>query len=158
MSKHIVLSGATTSGNLTLGNYIGAIQQWGRMVNDYEAYFMVANLHSLTDYNDPKILRERTESFFAQYIALGLDPKVLLLDEPAAGVPSGEAGTIIDVIEQLGSDIALLIIEHDMDLVFRLARRITVLVQGAILVEGTPQEIAADPRVREVYLGEREHR
>ncbi|HEX3969876.1 MAG TPA: ABC transporter ATP-binding protein [Stellaceae bacterium] len=90
-------------------------------------------------------------------VALGLDPKVLLLDEPAAGVPSSETGTIIDVIEQLGSDIALLIIEHDMDLVFRLARRITVLVQGAILVEGTPQEIAADPRVREVYLGEREH-
>jgi ABC-type branched-subunit amino acid transport system ATPase component len=90
-------------------------------------------------------------------VALGLDPKVLLLDEPAAGVPSSETGTIIDVIEQLGSDIGLLIIEHDMDLVFRLARRITVLVQGAILVEGTPQEIAADPRVREVYLGEREH-
>jgi ABC-type branched-subunit amino acid transport system ATPase component len=90
-------------------------------------------------------------------VALGLDPKVLLLDEPAAGVPSGESGTIIDVIEQLGADIALLIIEHDMDLVFRLARRITVLVQGAILVEGTPQEIAADPRVREVYLGEHVH-
>jgi branched-chain amino acid transport system ATP-binding protein len=91
-------------------------------------------------------------------VALGLDPKVLLLDEPAAGVPSGEAGTIIDVIELLGPDIALLIIEHDMDLVFRLARRITVLVQGSILVEGTPQEIAADARVREVYLGERAHR
>ena len=88
-------------------------------------------------------------------VALGLDPKVLLLDEPAAGVPSGEAGrTIVEVIERLGADIALLIIEHDMDLVFRLARRITVLVQGAILVEGTPQEIAADARVREVYLGE----
>jgi branched-chain amino acid transport system ATP-binding protein len=88
-------------------------------------------------------------------VALGLDPKVLLLDEPAAGVPSGDAGrTIVDVIEHLDADIALLIIEHDMDLVFRLARRITVLVQGAILVEGTPQEIAADPRVREVYLGE----
>jgi branched-chain amino acid transport system ATP-binding protein len=91
-------------------------------------------------------------------VALGLDPKVLLLDEPAAGVPSGEVGTIIAVIEQLGPEIALLIIEHDMDLVFRLARRITVLVQGAILVEGTPQEIAADARVREVYLGERAHR
>jgi branched-chain amino acid transport system ATP-binding protein len=91
-------------------------------------------------------------------VALGLDPKVLLLDEPAAGVPSGEAGTIIDVIERLGAEIALLIIEHDMDLVFRLARRITVLVQGAILVEGSPQEIAADPRVREVYLGDRAHR
>ncbi len=87
-------------------------------------------------------------------VALGLEPKVLLLDEPAAGVPSAESGIIIEVIESLPQDIALLIIEHDMDLVFRLARRITVLVQGTILVEGTPKEIAADPRVREVYLGE----
>jgi len=89
-------------------------------------------------------------------VALGLKPKVLLLDEPAAGVPSSESGIIVDIIESLPTDIALLIIEHDMDLVFRLARRITVLVQGAVLVEGAPQEIAADPRVREVYLGERE--
>ncbi len=89
-------------------------------------------------------------------VALGLKPQVLLLDEPAAGVPSSESGIIVDIIESLPTDIALLIIEHDMDLVFRLARRITVLVQGAVLVEGAPQEIAADPRVREVYLGERE--
>ena len=88
-------------------------------------------------------------------VALGLKPKVLLLDEPAAGVPSSESGIIVDIIESLPAEIALLIIEHDMDLVFRLARRITVLVQGAVLVEGAPQEIAADPRVREVYLGER---
>ena len=88
-------------------------------------------------------------------VALGLKPQVLLLDEPAAGVPSSESGIIVDIIESLPTDIALLIIEHDMDLVFRLARRITVLVQGAVLVEGAPQEIAADPRVREVYLGER---
>jgi branched-chain amino acid transport system ATP-binding protein len=87
-------------------------------------------------------------------VALGLEPKVLLLDEPAAGVPSTESGIIVDAIESLPQDIALLIIEHDMDLVFRLAKRITVLVQGTILVEGTPPEIAADPRVREVYLGE----
>jgi ABC-type branched-subunit amino acid transport system ATPase component len=88
-------------------------------------------------------------------VALGLAPKVLLLDEPAAGVPSGESGIIVDTIERLPADIALLIIEHDMHLVFRLATRITVLVQGAILVEGTPAEIAADQRVRQVYLGER---
>jgi ABC-type branched-subunit amino acid transport system ATPase component len=91
-------------------------------------------------------------------IALGLEPKVLLLDEPAAGVPSTESGIIIEVIESLPADLALLIIEHDMDLVFRLARRITVMVQGSILTEGTPQEIAADSRVREVYLGERARR
>jgi ABC-type branched-subunit amino acid transport system ATPase component len=90
-------------------------------------------------------------------VALGLSPKVLLLDEPAAGVPSSDTGTIVEMIERLPEDLALLIIEHDMDLVFRLARRITVLVQGAVLVEGPPAEIAADRRVREVYLGEREH-
>jgi ABC-type branched-subunit amino acid transport system ATPase component len=89
-------------------------------------------------------------------VALGLQPRVLLLDEPAAGVPSGETGRIIEMVESLPADLALLIIEHDMDLVFRLARRITVLMRGSVLTEGTPAEIAADPRVREVYLGERE--
>jgi ABC-type branched-subunit amino acid transport system ATPase component len=88
-------------------------------------------------------------------VSLGLEPRVLLLDEPAAGVPSGETGTIINAVESLPQDLALLIIEHDMDLVFRLARRITVLVQGSVLAEGPPDEIAADPRVRRVYLGER---
>lgn len=88
-------------------------------------------------------------------VSLGLKPKVLLLDEPAAGVPSGETSAIVDMIEALPADIAFLIIEHDMDLVFRLAQRITVLVQGSILTEGTPAEIAADPAVRQVYLGER---
>ena len=88
-------------------------------------------------------------------VSLALSPKVLLLDEPAAGVPSGESGTIIEVIERLPEDIALLIIEHDMDLVFRVAQRITVLVQGSILVEGPPEAIARDPDVRRVYLGER---
>jgi branched-chain amino acid transport system ATP-binding protein len=90
-------------------------------------------------------------------IALAAEPTVLLLDEPAAGVPTGESGIIFDVIEQLPSGMAVLMIEHDMDLVFRFARRITVLVRGTILVEGTPDEIAADPRVREVYLGTRAH-
>jgi ABC-type branched-subunit amino acid transport system ATPase component len=88
-------------------------------------------------------------------VSLALSPKVLLLDEPAAGVPSGESGRIIGVIERLPSDIAVLIIEHDMDLVFRLAQRITVLVRGSILVEGPPEAIAADPEVRRVYLGDR---
>ena len=88
-------------------------------------------------------------------IALASDPSVLLLDEPAAGVPGGESGIILDVIARLPEQMAVLMIEHDMDLVFRFARRITVLVRGAVLVEGTPEEIAADPRVREVYLGTR---
>ena len=87
-------------------------------------------------------------------IALGLKPKVLLLDEPAAGVPSSESQRILHVLDRLPKDISILIIEHDMDLVFRFARRITVLVQGVVLVEGTPEEIARDKRVHDVYLGE----
>jgi branched-chain amino acid transport system ATP-binding protein len=87
-------------------------------------------------------------------IALGLRPKVLLLDEPAAGVPSHETERILSNLEKLPSDIAILIIEHDMELVFRFARRITVLVQGVVLTEGTPEEIARDKRVHDVYLGE----
>ena len=87
-------------------------------------------------------------------IALGLKPKVLLLDEPAAGVPSLESERILEVLDALPADIAILIIEHDMDVVFRFAQRITVLVQGEVLCEGTPAEIGADRRVHEVYLGE----
>jgi branched-chain amino acid transport system ATP-binding protein len=90
-------------------------------------------------------------------IALGLKPRVLLLDEPAAGVPGQDSGRILDVLAALPAGIAILIIEHDMDLVFRFAQKITVLVQGQVLVEGTPQEIAADQRVRSVYLGEATH-
>ena len=90
-------------------------------------------------------------------IALALRPKVLLLDEPAAGVPSSESHLILDVIAGLDPDIAILIIEHDMDVVFRVAKRITVLVQGAVLTDGTPAEIVADERVRAVYLGEEAH-
>jgi ABC-type branched-subunit amino acid transport system ATPase component len=88
-------------------------------------------------------------------IALGMRPKVLLLDEPAAGIPSMESHGILEVLASLPSEIAILIIEHDMDLVFRFARKITVLAQGAVLMEGSPAEVAADERVRQVYLGER---
>jgi len=90
-------------------------------------------------------------------IALGLKPRVLLLDEPAAGVPSLESYRILQVLDNLPKHIAILIIEHDMDLVFRFAQRITVLVQGEVLVEGPPEEIAKDQRVHQVYLGEQHH-
>jgi branched-chain amino acid transport system ATP-binding protein len=86
-------------------------------------------------------------------IALALKPRVLLLDEPAAGVPAAEAHVIHDVLERLPAEIAILIIEHDMDVVFRFARHIVVMVQGRVLKRGAPQEIAADPQVRAVYLG-----
>ncbi len=86
-------------------------------------------------------------------IALGLRPRVLLLDEPSAGIPSAETHILLDAIAALPEDIAVLIIEHDMDLVFRFAERITVLVSGAIFAQGTPAEIAANREVRSVYLG-----
>jgi branched-chain amino acid transport system ATP-binding protein len=86
-------------------------------------------------------------------IALSLKPKVLLLDEPAAGVPSAEVERILEVLAGLPAEVAILIIEHDMNIVFRFAQRITVLVRGQVLCEGAPAEIAADPRVLEVYLG-----
>jgi len=87
-------------------------------------------------------------------IAIGLKPEVLLLDEPAAGVPSAESHIILDAIERLPEEIAVLIIEHDMDVVFRFARRVTVMVNGAVFAEGTPREIEANPEVRAIYLGQ----
>jgi ABC-type branched-subunit amino acid transport system ATPase component len=90
-------------------------------------------------------------------IALGLKPEVLLLDEPAAGVPSAESHIILDAVGSLAEHIGVLIIEHDMDVVFRFAERITVLVGGRVFAEGTPKEIGADPAVRAVYLGQAGH-
>ena len=90
-------------------------------------------------------------------LALAARPSVLLLDEPAAGVPTGESRELFETIAQLPREVTIVLIEHDMDLVFRFADRISVLVGGALLTEGPPAAIAADPRVREVYLGEAEH-
>jgi branched-chain amino acid transport system ATP-binding protein len=90
-------------------------------------------------------------------LALATNPRVLLLDEPAAGVPQDESAELFSVIAGLSGDIAVLFIEHDMNVVFRFANRIIVMVGGRILLEGTPTEIAADTRVREVYLGGTRH-
>jgi branched-chain amino acid transport system ATP-binding protein len=123
-----------------------------------EAYVLLESLHiadeALTLVKELPYGKQRLVELA---IALGLKPRVLLLDEPAAGLPSSESSIVFDTVAQLPADIAILIIEHDMDLVFRLAQRITVLVQGTVLVEGTPAEIGSDARVREVYLGERDH-
>jgi branched-chain amino acid transport system ATP-binding protein len=90
-------------------------------------------------------------------LALATRPQILLLDEPAAGIPAAESAELFGVIAALPRDVTIVFIEHDMDLVFRFAERITVLVAGRVLTEGTPDEIAADKRVREVYLGEAQH-
>jgi branched-chain amino acid transport system ATP-binding protein len=86
-------------------------------------------------------------------IALACEPRVLLLDEPVAGVPAGEREELLQTVSALPADVSVVLIEHDMDLVFEFANRITVLVNGAVLTEGTPQEIAHDPQVKAVYLG-----
>jgi branched-chain amino acid transport system ATP-binding protein len=87
-------------------------------------------------------------------VAIATRPRVLLLDEPAAGVPESERHDILAAVAALPRDVTVLLIEHDMDLVFSFADRISVLVNGAMLVEGTPDEVARDPRVKAVYLGE----
>ena len=90
-------------------------------------------------------------------LALAAKPRVLLLDEPAAGVPTSESRELFETIARLPRDVTVVLIEHDMDLVFRFADRISVLVSGAILVEDVPEKIAADPMVRQLYLGEAAH-
>ena len=90
-------------------------------------------------------------------IALALEPRILLLDEPAAGVPAADVAVIFDAIAQLPASMAVLLIEHDIDIVFRFASRVAVLVAGQILVEGTPAEIREHSQVRALYLGESGH-
>ena len=90
-------------------------------------------------------------------LAIACRPRVLLLDEPAAGVPEDERHDILAAVAALPKDVTVLLIEHDMDLVFSFADRIAVLVNGALFAQGTPKEIAGDRRVREVYLGEAVH-
>ena len=90
-------------------------------------------------------------------IAIACRPRVLLLDEPVAGVPEGERREILDTLAALPADVTVLLIEHGMDLVFSFASRISVMVGGALFADGTGTEIAADPRVRAVYLGEGNH-
>jgi branched-chain amino acid transport system ATP-binding protein len=87
-------------------------------------------------------------------LAIACRPRVLLLDEPAAGVPEGERHEIFDSLAQLPADVSVLLIEHDMDLVFNFAKQVTVLVNGAVFAEGDVASISTDPRVKAVYLGE----
>ncbi|WP_208247887.1 ABC transporter ATP-binding protein (plasmid) [Rhizobium sp. T1470] len=86
-------------------------------------------------------------------VAMALRPKVLLLDEPAAGVPQSDTGRIEQALADLPADLAVLMIEHDMDLVFRFAKRVVVLAAGAIIFDGSPVDVTKDARVREAYLG-----
>ncbi len=123
-----------------------------------QAQEILARLRLDADANTPtRALPYGKQRLLEIALALATRPAVLLLDEPAAGIPSAASAELFAVIAQLPREVTIIFIEHDMNLVFRFAERITVLVGGTVLVEGTPDEIAHDSRVREVYLGEALH-
>lgn len=114
---------------------------------------------SLLQLQDRRLRRIRDLAYGEQRLveialAVALRPKVLLLDEPAAGVPQSESSVVMQAIAELPGDMAILFIEHDMDLVFRFAQRILVLVAGSLLMDAAPDVVAADERVHRLYLGE----
>ncbi len=132
---------------------------WRRMgsrddVND-EIAENLARFHLLDVMNEPTgTLPYGKQRLLEIAVAIATKPRVLLLDEPAAGVPESQRHDILSAVANLPRDVAVLLIEHDMDLVFSFADRISVLVAGAMLVEGAPDDVARDPRVKAVYLGE----
>jgi branched-chain amino acid transport system ATP-binding protein len=126
--------------------------QWKECLDEAQALLDEMGIGGVAD----RLVRELPygqQRFLEIASALALKPRVLLLDEPAAGVPSTEAHHIHELLGNLPKDIAILIIEHDMDVIFRFAHEIIVLVQGRVLTRGEPAAIAADPEVRAVYLG-----
>ncbi|MFE0754497.1 ABC transporter ATP-binding protein [Inquilinus sp. NPDC058860] len=145
---------------LAVAERLGRGGDWWRVaggrVEVMDEILAIAERFRLTD-----VLQERTatlaygkQRLLEIATAFACRPRVLLLDEPAAGVPEAERHELLATIAELPQDVSVLLIEHDMDLVFSFADRISVLVNGALLTEGTPDAIAADPQVRAVYLGE----
>ena len=124
-----------------------------RIVDEAAALLARCNLADAMDRRTAEIAYGRRRQLEIA-LALACRPRLLLLDEPAAGVPQGERQQIMAMVAALPRDVAVLLIEHDMDLVFRFAERIAVLVGGALMVHDAPEKVAADPRVREAYLGE----
>jgi branched-chain amino acid transport system ATP-binding protein len=141
----------------------GAARHWWRAVADHpgEIDEGVSLLESLGLGQDldcaTRALPYGKQRLLEIALALATRPKILLLDEPAAGIPRAQSRELFEVLSRLPADVTILLIEHDMELVFQFAERITVLVGGRILAEGTPAAIASDARVREVYLGEADH-
>jgi branched-chain amino acid transport system ATP-binding protein len=137
-----------------------AAQTWWRQLPAYrheidEAYQILTTLTLASVCNRPtRELAYGQQRLLEIALALATRPKVLLLDEPAAGVPREESAELFAAIAGLSDEITVLFIEHDMELVFRFATRVIVMVGGRVLLEGPPHEIAADPQVRAVYLGQ----
>jgi branched-chain amino acid transport system ATP-binding protein len=147
---------------LTVARRLGQGARWWRPLSAYraaaaEAVDILARFDLLGVMSEPTAnLPYGKQRLLEIAVAIACGPRVLLLDEPAAGVPEAEREEILVALAALPAAVAVLLIEHDMDLVFRFADRISVLVAGRMLTEGSAAEIAADPRVRAVYLGEGE--
>lgn len=136
--------------------WLGSLRRHRATIAEAQALLDRLGLAVVADWPTRKLAYGR-QRLLEIALALAGRPKVLLLDEPAAGVPAEESLELFQAIANLPGDVAVLFIEHDMNLVFQFARRITVLVAGAVLTEGEPAAIMADPRVQEVYLGEAEY-
>jgi ABC-type branched-subunit amino acid transport system ATPase component len=138
-------------------------RQWWRLVGS-KSIVIDESVEILDRFNLADVMDERTatlpygkQRLLEIALAIACRPNVLLLDEPAAGVPEAERHGILDAVAALPRDVTVLLIEHDMDIVFSFADRISVLVNGALFVDGLPEEVAQDPRVKAVYLGEEAH-
>jgi branched-chain amino acid transport system ATP-binding protein len=147
---------------LAVSERLGRGNSWWRGLRDAEIAADVAataRQFGLTDNLDEPTssLPYGKQRLLEIAIAIACKPRLLLLDEPAAGVTESDRHELLKTIAELPKSVTVLLIEHDMDLVFRFADRISVLVSGAVLTEGTPEEVARDPRVRAVYLGEGGH-
>ena len=148
---------------LAVSERLGMGGQWWRLVGSKSAVLEDA-VEVLDRFHLADVMHERTatlpygkQRLVEIALAIACRPHVLLLDEPAAGVPEAERHDILAAVAALPKDVTVLLIEHDMDLVFSFADRISVLVNGALLVEGAPGEVARDPQVKAVYLGEAAH-
>jgi ABC-type branched-subunit amino acid transport system ATPase component len=132
---------------------VGAL---GEIIAEAEAVAGTFRLHDVLDIST-SLLPYGKQRLLEIAMAVAARPRVLLLDEPAAGVPEADRQELLSTIAALPADVTVVLIEHDMDIVFRFADRITVLVNGAVYADGAPRDIATDPRVKAVYLGEAHH-
>jgi len=130
----------------TVGSRAGVVDEIAELLERFRLVDVMQERTAILPYGKQRLLEIA--------LAFACRPHLLLLDEPAAGVPDAERHEILATIATLPADVTVLLIEHDMDIVFSFAGRISVLVNGEMLVEGTVDEVSHDPRVRAVYLGE----